>query len=173
MKMNPFDSHCTETIHVRRKQGEDLGPLKAAFGKGRFAVFDNELDISAGDCIDRPLPNGKAERYDIVEVNYATEFHGIPGHVDMTVRKQGSLVTFEKSRVTNISINNSQGFQVGDHNTQNIVDAFKQIIEGIEKSSGTPEEKAEAKSRLSQFLKHPLTSAVIGKAVEGAIGLLK
>jgi len=137
-------------------------------------VFDNTLDISEGDLIDRPLPNGKAERYDIIEVNYTTEFHGIPGHVDMTVRKQGSLVPFQKSRVVNnISINNSQGFQIGDHNTQNIVDAFKQVIERIENSPGTPEEKAEAKSRLSHFLKHPLTSAVIGKAVEGAIGLLK
>jgi hypothetical protein len=91
----------------------------------------------------------------------------------MTVTKRGSLIPFEKNPITNISINNSQGFQVGDHNTQNMVDAFKQIIERIEKSSGTSEEKEEAKSRLSHFLRHPLTSAVVGKAVEGAIGLLK
>jgi len=171
--MNPFAELCNEEIHIRHQNGSRTGPLKALFEKGKFSVFDGTLDVCEGDGIDRLLPNGKAERYDITEVHFEKQFHDIPGHVDMTVRKQGALVPVGKSHVTNISITNSQGFQVGDHNTQNIVDSLKQVIERIEQSPGTPEEKKEAKSRLSTFLEHPLTSAVLGGAVGKLTELLK
>jgi hypothetical protein len=119
------------------------------------------------------LPNGKAERYDIVNVDFRNKFHAIPAHTSMSVQKQGALVAFEKSRVTNISIHNSHGIQVGDHNTQNFVTALQQIIEQIEKSGGTPEEKSEAKSRLRKFLEHPLTTSIAGGAAGGLTELLK
>jgi len=44
--------------------------------------------------------------------------------------------------------------------------ALGNIIEQIEKSGATPEEKADAKSRLKGFLKHPLVIAIAGAAVK-------
>ena len=44
--------------------------------------------------------------------------------------------------------------------------ALGNIIEQIEKSGATPEEKADAKSRLKAFLKHPLVIAIAGAAVK-------
>jgi hypothetical protein len=167
--MSSFSNLCNEEIHIRHKDGRVTGPLKAAFGQSKFIVFDGSLDVVEGDLIDRPLPNGKAERYDIVEVNFAHKLHQIPAHVNMGVRKQGALVPFDRAKTVNIAIHNSQGFQVGHNNTQNIVDSFKQVVERIEKGPGTLEEKKEAKSRLKTFLEHPLTAAVIG----GALGSLE
>lgn len=170
--MHAFDDMCNEELHIRHKDGRVAGPVKAAFGKGKFTIFDGSLDISEGDLVDRPLPNGKAERYDVTNAEYRQEFHGIPAHVVLSVRKHGALVSFEKAKTVNIHINNSQGFQVGDHNTQHIVDSFKQVIEQLNKGPGTPAEKAEAKSRLKAFLEHPLTSAAVGAALGSLLPLL-
>ena len=172
--MNPFDELCKDTIVIRHQDGRTTGPLKAAFSSDTFRTLDDQLDVSEGDLIDRPLPNGKAERYDIVHVKFSQGLDAaIPPSFALLVHKQGSLVQYNEPPVTNISISNSQGFQIGDHNTQSIVDSFKQMIERIEQAPGTAEEKAEAKSRLRSFLEHPLTSAVVGGAVGGLTGLLK
>ncbi len=170
--MTSFNRLCNEEIHIRHKDGRVSGPLKAVFGKGKFTVFDGTLDVNEGDLIDRPLPNGKAERYDVLEVNFTHKFHSIPAHIDMEVRKQGALVQFDRAKTVNIAIHNSQGFQVGDNNTQNIVDSLKQVVERIESAPGTLEEKEEVKSRLKLFLEHPLTSAVLGGAAGGLTELL-
>ena len=171
--MNPFEELCKDPIVIRHQDGRTTGPLKAAFSSDTFRIFDDQLDVSEGDLIDRPLPNGKAERYDIVHVKFSQGLDAIPPSFALLVHKQGSLVQYNEPPVTNISISNSQGFQVGDHNTQNIVDCFKQMIERIDQGDGTPEEKAEAKSLLRAFLEHPLTAAAVGGAVGGLTGLLK
>src|SRR3984893_13988756 len=160
--MHPFIELCNEQIHIQHKDGRQTGPLRAVFAKNAFTVFDGSLDVTEGDCIDRPLPNGKAERYDIVEVNFTHKFHELPAHVDMKVRKQVALVPFRKPNTVNISIRDSHGFQVGDHNTQNIVNSFNELIQRIENSSAPDKAKREAKSRMKEFLEHPLTSAIVG-----------
>lgn len=44
--------------------------------------------------------------------------------------------------------------------------ALGNIVEQIDKSAASPEEKAEAKSRLKDFLKHPLVVAIAGAALK-------
>lgn len=171
--MSPFKQLCKDTIVIRHQDGRTTGPLKAAFSADTFRIFDDQLDVSEGDIVDRPLPNGKAERYDILHVEFSQGLHAIPPSFALHIQKQGSLVPFKEQPVTNISIANSQGFQVGDHNTQNIVECFKQMIDRIDQGEGTPEEKAEVKSRLRTFLEHPLTAAAVGGAVGGLMGVLK
>jgi len=158
-------------IHIKHKDGRETGPCKTSFSENTFTIFDGTLDVGEGDVIDRPLPNGKAERYDIFDVSYQHKFHGIPAHVSLKVRKQGSLVPFKPARTVNISINNSKGFQVGDHNTQNIVIALQELTQLIEASDPTPADKAEAKSRLSKFLEHPLTTSIMGGISGGLTGM--
>jgi hypothetical protein len=170
--MASFDALCNETIHIHHKEGQVTGPLKASYGNGDFLVFDESLDVSEGDVIDRPLPNGKAERYDVVDVEYQQKFHGIPASVRMKVSKQGKKVPFNSEKVTNVFIQNSHGFQVGDYNTQHIIESIKQVIELIDKTDASEAEKSEAKERLKAFLKHPITSAAVGGAVGGILSML-
>lgn len=61
--------------------------------------------------------------------------------------------------------------QIGDGNTQNITNFFKEMIDKIEQSEASPEEKEEVKSRLARFLEHPLTNTVVG-GVAGSITAL-
>lgn len=50
--------------------------------------------------------------------------------------------------------------------------ALGNIVEQIEKSAATPEEKADAKSRLKAFLKHPLVIALAGVALKPLVEAL-
>lgn len=171
--MNPFEIFIKESILFHHKNGSATGPFKAIFSKDKFTVFDLSLDTSEGDTLDRTLPTGKHERYDVIHVAFQQGLEEIPASIDIKVRKQGSLVSLPHSKIMNVSISNSQGFQIGDHNTQNIVNALKSIIDKIENSDSTPESKIEVKTRLRAFLEHPITSAVIGGASGGLVELLK
>lgn len=72
----------------------------------------------------------------------------------------------------NFSFNGQSNVQVGNNNSQSIVQTFNNLIEKIEASAASEEEKKEAKSRLKAFLEHPLVSAVVGGAAGGISGLL-
>jgi hypothetical protein len=62
------------------------------------------------------------------------------------------------------SLVNNGSAQFGDNNTQNIENTFTYLIEQIDKSSASPEQKNEAKNLIKRILEHPVTSAIIGVA---------
>ena len=68
-----------------------------------------------------------------------------------------------------INISGSSSFQVGDHNSQSITVGIEALVQQIDASSATFEEKVEAQSLVRKLLEHPLVSAIVG----GAIGLAK
>ena len=61
--------------------------------------------------------------------------------------------------------------QVGNNNVQNVSNVFKFIIEQIDKSNATSEEKRSAKESLKKFIEHPLVNTVFG-TVGGALANL-
>lgn len=67
-----------------------------------------------------------------------------------------------------INIHGAQSVQVGDHNTQNMINSFEALVKKIESSEAPPEQKEEAKGILRKFLEHPAVVSVIGAAA-GAI----
>lgn len=80
-----------------------------------------------------------------------------------------------EKRNTNSTIYNFENstVQIGDGNTQNIVNAFESLANEIEKSNSTPEEKIEVKSLMQGLINHPIISSVLGGSVSGLLGLLK
>jgi len=54
--------------------------------------------------------------------------------------------------------------QVGNNNVQNISNVFKFIVEQIDKSNATNEEKRSAKENLKKFIEHPLINTILGTA---------
>lgn len=56
--------------------------------------------------------------------------------------------------------------QIGDYNTQNIVNSFEALVK-IEATDSMPEQKEEAKGILRKLLEHPLVISVLGAAVGG------
>ena len=71
------------------------------------------------------------------------------------------------------TFNSPANVQVGDHNSQSIVQTFSSIIEKIDSSSASVEEKTAAKSHLLAFLEHPLVASVIGSVAGSLVGMLK
>jgi hypothetical protein len=65
-----------------------------------------------------------------------------------------------------INITGSTNVVVGDNNA--VTQSVRDLLSAIDSSSGTPEQKAEARGLLRRFLEHPLVAAVAG----GAVGLL-
>lgn len=74
-------------------------------------------------------------------------------------------ITIDQSR--RISVSESNNVQIGDSNTMDLSNCVNQISQAIESSSGSEEEKREAKSRLKRLLSHPLVAAVVGGLTGG------
>lgn len=86
--------------------------------------------------------------------------------IDLVEGETRSELKVEFVQNKTININGSTNVVIGDNNA--VSQSVRDLLTAIESSSGTPEQKAEAKSLLRKFLDHPLLSAVAG----GAIGLL-
>lgn len=66
--------------------------------------------------------------------------------------------------INNINITNSQNVQVGDGNSMNVVNNIKGLVDEIDKSDATPEEKSRAKLNLWKFTEDPLISGLLSGA---------
>ena len=62
--------------------------------------------------------------------------------------------------------------QIGNNNTQNIEGIFEYLINEIDSSNASEEQKKEAKNLLQKALSHPVTSAIIGSGVSAIISML-
>ncbi|EKT4448945.1 hypothetical protein NPS49_07135 [Pseudomonas putida] len=87
--------------------------------------------------------------------------------------KHGKNRAYELGASMQIATLNVHGpAQVGNYNVQNIHNVFNQLLQKIDESEATEEEKAEAKGRLSSFLEHPLVGAIVGGLAGSLPGLM-
>ncbi|WP_455828528.1 hypothetical protein [Pseudomonas capeferrum] len=87
--------------------------------------------------------------------------------------KHGKNRAYELGASMQIATLNVHGpAQVGNHNVQNVHTVFTQLLQKIDESEATDEEKAEAKGRLSAFLEHPLVGAIVGGLAGSLPGLM-
>lgn len=87
--------------------------------------------------------------------------------------KHGKNRSYELGAGMQIATLNVHGpAQVGNGNVQNIHNVFNQLLQKIEDSSATNEEKEEAKSRLAKFLEHPLVGSIVGGLTGSLSGLI-
>jgi len=67
---------------------------------------------------------------------------------------------------------NNANVQVGNNNVQNVSNAFNYLLEQIDKSSATAQEKSDAKSLMKKLIEHPLVNTILGTAGEALTSLL-
>ncbi len=174
--MNPFPPLQNDTVYIEKVDGSRSGAFKTAISsKNGFSatIFESELDVKEGWKLIRPLPRGKEESYTILEAIYNPGLHTIPPHWTLKLKKDLSMLNKPSvPNSTTINISNSEGFQIGDNNVQNIEKSLFYLIEKIKTSDATETEKAEAKCLLKQLLQNPAVAAVLGGATSGLIGLL-
>jgi len=170
--MNPFAEMCNDEVFIIKPNGVKSGPQKSALSPDQVEIFNESLDVDEGDTVMRELPNGKTETYTVLEVNFTDKFHAIPACYSLKIRKDSSLIAQNKVKTTNIHISHSQGFQIGDHNVQNIIDSFKTLACRIEDSEASDNEKREAKTQLRNFIENPLVCSILGSAVGSLLAML-
>lgn len=61
-----------------------------------------------------------------------------------------------------IHIAGSSNIQIGNANVQGVAVHVEQILKAIEESHASATDKAEAKTKFSEFLKHPAVTAILG-----------
>ncbi|EMP5336923.1 hypothetical protein AAIG28_23280 [Citrobacter freundii] len=87
--------------------------------------------------------------------------------------KHGKNRSYELGASMQIATLNVHGpAQVGNGNTQNIHNVFNQLLQQIETSSASDEDKQEARSRLAKFLEHPLVGSIVGGLAGSLPGLM-
>lgn len=155
-----------DKVFIEKSDGSRIGPYKTAVSQGSAVIFDSTLDVNDGERLVRPLPNGKEEVYLILSADYSPGLSVIPPHFTLTLQKT-TAVQPPSPKQTTVHIHNSTGIQVGDHNIINIQNALDELVQRIDSTSASPQDKAEAKSRLASFLAHPLVGSVLG-SVAGA-----
>jgi hypothetical protein len=160
--MMPSSMHKQEDARVEKKDGTVVGPYKMVFAGTIIVVWDAQADIEEGDAVLRKLPNGREERSEVTEVTFYDTGHMQP-HYQLKFNK-GALKEMAKPSNT-FNIHGGQ-VQIGDHNTQNIVNALRELQERIDSTDGAPEQKQEAKGILNTLLTHPLVITVLGAAVK-------
>ena len=163
-----FGRLCNEEVRLQNANGDVSGPFRCVITAKGIQIFAESLDVSEGDKAMRALPNGRIETYRVLDVRFTNRLELVPAFYFLTTEREGSLLPKPGSAGTNITISNSHGFQIGDHNVQNIVTSFELLIDAINKSP-IPEAKTEAKSRLKSLLEHPLVATALGEAVKGLI----
>jgi len=69
-----------------------------------------------------------------------------------------------------VNVTGSSNVVVGDHNQMSITQHIAELARVIDNSSGTPEQKAEAKGLLGRLVEHPLVAAAVSGAVACWVG---
>ncbi|MBG0846650.1 hypothetical protein H3222_15645 [Pseudomonas chengduensis] len=88
--------------------------------------------------------------------------------------KHGKNRSYELGAAMQIATLNVHGpAQVGNGNVQNIHNVFSQLLQQIDETNATPEEKEEAKSRLAKFLEHPLVGSILGGLAGSLTGMMQ
>ena len=158
-----------EKAFIEKQSGQVVGPYDAMFTGGTIIIMDACADVEVGDTVIRQLPNGNDERSVVSESKFLRVGIGSSrdGHFQIKVRE--SAKTISQPHAQHINISNAQSVQIGDHNTQSIINSFEALITKIEAADSTPKQKEEAKSLLGSFLKHPLVVSVLGSVARGLI----
>jgi len=87
--------------------------------------------------------------------------------------KHGKNRSYELGTGMQIATLNVHGpAQVGNGNVQNIHNVFNQLLQKIDESGATDEDKEEAKNRLTKFLEHPLVGSIVGGLAGSLSGLM-
>ena len=135
----------TDNAFFEDETGQRFGPYKTKFGESKMIFFDEKLSTKKGDIMIQPLPNGTEERFIITDVQFNSGIRGKHSHYSVSTIKESKQKKEEKMATnTTFHINNSN-VQVGDGNIQNIVNSFEQLVNEIDNSESTLEEKKRQK----------------------------
>lgn len=131
-----FDDFMTDSIIVRKQNGELLEGLKASVQSDKIFLERSDVLIEPRDLIERRMSNGTVETFEVIDPGFFEAFHGFQAHYQMSVRKLG--LPEAKQRVERITYNiTGHNARINNHsvdqstNTVNIGTDLREYIEGL------------------------------------------
>ena len=91
MAHDVFGPLLNDTVALVKPDGTRVDGVRASVQRGLILVSDSSLPIEEGDTIERERPGGLLERYTVLDAGYQGDFHGIPAHFQMQVRKETEI----------------------------------------------------------------------------------
>jgi len=162
MKDNELRGLFLKKYYEHRKEG---------FYQPEVADFTISLEESEIVRISEQL-----DQHDLINWESLNTFQQEKGHGEITALGidviEGEKASPVEIKYQNITISSSSNIQIGDQNIQDIKISIENIISSIESSSFSPQEKNEAKSKLKEFLKHPVVASILGATSSTLIGML-
>lgn len=155
----PFNSFPKDDALIEKPDGTILGPYQAIFSGSSIMLDDVQADVQEGDVVLRRLPNGRDERFHITTATFYNRMATIPAHYQLKYKKAGTSEPKPMGHTFNI---HGGQIQIGDHNTQNIINALQDLKGKIDSADAPPEQKQQAKALLGTLLAHPLVTSVLG-----------
>lgn len=158
-----------EDVNLIKQDGDRKDGVRAQVGSDAI-IFDNmDLQIRAGDQIERCLPNGMVELYDVIEPNYHTG--GTLSHIKVEVQKgnrkpsgEGKLGDTYHFHGDNARVNQNsvdQSVNIASSKFGDVVSRCREVIENIESEQDRQDllerlaelETAESKGGLQEIKK--------------------
>lgn len=85
---NPFEVFENDVIKVVSKANDSISKeINAIVAKDTITINSDEVDVVEGDRIERYLPNGRVEKYEVVRSDFKAKFMTIPASYTLKVRK--------------------------------------------------------------------------------------
>lgn len=132
-----LSSMANDIITIVKPNGEFFENIRANVQPEIIFIFDEKIPLEEDDKIYRKLPSGLVETYIVLDRGfYSSSSHGIQGHYQAKVRKEGSIKEAEyKSiiNVYNVSGNNSRVNINSTDNSVNYVNDSSGLFEDIRK----------------------------------------
>lgn len=98
-----FEELLNDTISLRKKNGDCFYPIKASVQRNKIFIDRSDILIETGDLITRKMSNSGEETYEVIDPVFHENFHGIPAHYQIDVKKLG--VPQAKEAIQNITYN--------------------------------------------------------------------
>ena len=158
----------TDDAYIIDGEGNRRGPYKTRFGSGNTLTFlDETLEIvvDTGYRIIRPLDNGEETVFTVTAYEFQERINRIPPQHLLKIGNRDHPKA-EREPLQE-SVEKTQCSQMEEMDVINIPDVFVELIERIDASDTTPEEKAEVKSIMKKLLENRTVSAILGEASSG------
>jgi len=192
-----FSDFMTDTITVRKSNGEVIENLKASVQSNEIFLDRSDILIESRDLIERRMSNGGLETFDVIDPGFHEAFHSINAHYQMKVKKLGLPeakqrvqtitynITGHNARINNNSVDNSiNSVSVGGELQEYLValrqivgaiddatqkkDAFE-ILDGVESQLALPKPSKTVVSVLLGALPHIASISSLATAIIGAL----
>jgi hypothetical protein len=127
----------TDTVALVKSDGQRIESIRANVQPNKIFIADGNVPLEEGDVLERALPNGLTERYEILDRGYYGAFGGTAAHYQAKVQKETARkIRHSATTIYNVTGPNARvNVQSTDASTNvvsvNSAQLFEQLAEAL------------------------------------------